>query len=310
MSLKRTPPNSARLSVSNSNLTVRSDPALNDRSTEAELNDNYVNLSRRTRRPRDEDAYVPPDPDNLLLEISKLFASSEQKQNKKFEQINSALQALQSQNSKIEESISFFSLKYDELLERLDSSERSNSALKKHVFDLESRVETLERQLRAATVEVKNIPLTEQENKDSLIASVCRIGTAVDLPIDRDDIRNIYRTKSQTASPGVVIVEFKSVTHKENIIKSSRIYNKTHKDSKLSTATIQHSGPTRPLYVSESLTNNARHIFYLARKLHKDGRIVGCWTSHGRIFIQKTGASSALCVNTELELNKILSPTI
>lgn len=309
MSLRRTPPKSARLNVSNSILTVHSDPALNDLSTEAEFNDNFVNISRRIRRPRDEDTCEPAASDNLLSEISKLFASSEKKQNKKFEELNSALQGLQAQNSKIDESIAFFSLKYDELLERLDTSERSNTTLKKQVFELESKVETFERQLRAATVEIKNIPSLEPDSKDSLIENVCKICSVISQPIEKDDIRNIYRIKSQTASPGAVIVEFKTVTKKEDIIKSTRNYNKCHKDSKLSTAQIQHPGPSRPLYISENLTNNARHIFYIARKLHKDGRIVGCWTNHGRVFIQKTSTSSALCINSELELNKILSST-
>lgn len=309
MSLRRTPPNRARLNVSNGVLAVHSDPALNDQSTEAEFNDNFVNYSRRTRRPRDEDTCEPTAPDNLLSEISKLFASSEKKQNKKFEQLNSAMQALQAQNSKIDESITFLSLKYDELLERLDTSERSNTTLKRQVFELESKVETLERQLRAATVEIKNIPSSELENRDYLIENVSKICSVINQPIERDDIRNIYRIKSQTASTGTVIVEFKLVTQKEDIIKSTRNYNKCHKDSKLSTALIQHPGISRPLYISEYLTNNARHLFYIARKLHKDGRIVGCWTNHGRVFIQKTSTSSALCINTELELNKILSST-
>lgn len=305
--MRRTPPKSTQLNVSNSIQSAHSDPGLHNQSTEAEFNDNFVNLSRRTRRPVDVDTYEPSD--NLLKEISELFASFEQKQNMKFEQLNSTLEALQAQNCKIDESIAFFSLKYDELLERLDSSERSNSALKKQVFDLESKLEVLERQSRAASIEIRNIPRSEPENKDSLIANLSKIGSVINQPIERDDIRNIYRTKSQAASPSpsAVIVEFKSITLKENVLKSSRIYNKSHKEAKLSSVSIQLPGPSRPLYIAESLTNNARHLFYLARKLHKDARIVGCWTNHGRIFIQKTATSSALCVNTELELNKILS---
>lgn len=313
MSLRRTPPSSAKLHVSNTIQSAHSDPELNSQSTETEYSVNNINFSRRThRRLDDDDTYELSNSDNLLKEISKLFAASDQKHNKKFEQLNSTLVALQAQTSKIDEAITFFSSKYDELLERQVSSERANSALKQQVFDLESKIEDLERQSRASTIEIKNLPQSERENKESLITTICKIGTVIEQPIELGDIRNIFRTNSHAASPspGTVYVEFSSVIQKENVLKSTRVYNKLHKDSKLSSASIQQPGPSRPLYISESLTINGRHVFYLARKLLKEGRIEGCWTNHGRIFIKKTAASNAQCVSAEPELNKIMSSSM
>lgn len=130
--------------------------------------------------------------DNLLKEISKLY---EQKQNKKFDQLNTTLAAVQAQTSKIDETITFFSLKYDELFEHLESFERINSALKKQMFDLESKVEWLERQLRSATIEIKTIPLSDHENKDSLITNICKIATVIDqscrMTLKTSTVRNL-----------------------------------------------------------------------------------------------------------------------
>lgn len=296
------------LNVSSNIAAAHSDPVLSSHSTEAEFDVESNSSPSESRRCLDKFAGQPSDWKDLLKRISQLFAASDEKQNMKFEQLNSTLGEIQAKSSKIDEAITFFSLKYDEILDRLDSSERANTSLKRQVCDLESKVEVLERQSRASTIEIKNLPLSDQENKDSLIANVCKIGTVIDEPIKQDDIKNIFRTKHQSASPipSAVFVEFKSVTQKENVIKSARVYNKTHKDTKLSTAAIQYPGPTRPLYISESLTSNSRHVFYLARKLHKDGKIDSCWTNNGRIFIKKTAASSPTCVNTEQELSKIL----
>lgn len=156
---------------------------------------------------------------------------------KNIELVYSTLEALQAQTSKLDEAITFLSLKYDGCLKHLDSSECTNSVLRKQVIDLKWKIEVLERHLRIATIEILSIPLSDKENNDALIANIPKIGTALDQLIQQDDTRNIYRTNSQAASPssGTVVVEFK-LKLKENVLKFSRVYNKTHKGTKFSTA--------------------------------------------------------------------------
>lgn len=287
---------------------TQSDPALN-----TEEDSNVNNLNRRTRRRLDEDcSYASNENDNnsLLAEMSRLFANSERQQNSKFARLEARMADILEQNSKIQDSISFISQKYDDLLERLDVSERENSALKKHIQSMDIKLEHLERQSRSTMLEINNFPATEPENKESLSTTLCKISVAINQPIAPSDIKNIYRLKPKTdqhPSAGMVVAELISNEMKESILKASREYNKNHKDSKLSTSTIQFAGPPHPIYISESLTSYGKHLFYLGRKLQKESKCESCWSSHGKIYIKKNARSSPLCINSEQELTKIMA---
>lgn len=306
MSLQRSPP-PKKNSPSATNLQpALSDPTLNSQSLEVGIKDIFVNVGRRTRRRLDEESYEPNSTgcNTLLSEITKLFSDFERKQNRKLDSMNSTMSDILDQNSKIHESITFFSQKYDELLERLDTTERENCLLKQQISSLEYKIEYLERDTRSAMIEINNLPPVLPENKETLTERLISVGTAINLPINTADVKNIYRMKPKknTSSISSVLVEFQAIAMRDKVLKSTRLYNKQNGNSKLSTATIKLPGPATPIYITESLTSYSKHIYYLARKLQKEGKCDSCWTNYGKIFIRKTASSAPFCVKTEKDI--------
>lgn len=290
-----------------------SDPALNLQTPGNENRDVFINLTKRTKRKLHDDSYEKSEMDRseLLTEISKLFTHSERTQSLKFDHLNTKMDDIIEQNLEIQKTICFFSEKYDELLERMDSAERENSALKTKICSLESKIDSLERNSRSAMLEINNLPSSSPESKDNLKECVCKIGAAIKCDIQLTEIQNIFRIKSKTNSStnGTVVVEFNNITKKENMLQAIRQHNKLNMNSKLSTATIQLPGPPKPIFISESLTTYAKHLYYLARTLQKEGKCDSCWTYRGKIFIKKTPGSNPLCINTEQDLkNTVSSP--
>lgn len=309
MSVKRTPPNKNSPASTNLHSTL-SDPTLSSQTLEVGIKDIFVNMGRRTRRRLDDETYEQNtyEDNSLLSAITKLFSEFEYNQNRKLDSINSTVCDISEQNAQIQQSITFFSQRYDELLDRLASTEQENSLLKKQLSSLESRIDFLERNTRSAIVEISNLPSTASENEDTLTENLIAIGTTINQPISRNYIKNIHRMKPKKAStaPGTVIVEFNSINLKNQVLKNSRLYNKQNSKAKLSTTSIKLPGPTIPIYIAESLTSYNKHLYYLARKLQKEGKCESCWSNRGKVYIKKNSDSSPYCINSEKDLTNLI----
>lgn len=309
MACQRSPPAGLSVASATNLQSTQSDPALNTLRSGEESN---VNAAKRSRRRLDNDSYISNEFDNspLLVEMKRLFDNSDRQQHAKFERLETRMNDILEQNSKIQDSITFFSQKYDDLLERLDVTERENTALKKQINSMESKIDYLERQARSTIIEISNFPASVPETKESLTATLCNITAAISHPLPPTDIKNIYRLKSKSDhphTPGTVVAEFYSDVLKENVLKASRQYNKDNKNSKLSTTSIRLPGPPTPIYIAESLTSFGKHLFYLGRKLQREGKCDSCWSSHGRIYIKKKSTSTPYCIVSEQELQKYMS---
>lgn len=281
---------------------------------ENENTSNNVNCGRRTRRRPTDETHGNESvtySDSIISQINKLFSNFEIKYDARFDRLNDTISELREQSSATEKSINFMASKYDELIERIESAERENCNLKKKVNQLELKLDTLERQSRSAMIEINNLPTVLNENREQLSICLKNIGSVIQQEITSSDIKNIYRLKPKHDQPrtGTVIVEFYSVTLKEMILKAVKTYNKEHKDSKLSTSSLNLPGHTKPIYVVESLTSFEKHLHFLGRKAVKDRLIDSCWTNRGKIFIKKTAGSIPTYINSEQELKNLLPTT-
>lgn len=293
--------------------TAISDPELSR--NQERIKDIFVNANRRTKRRLGDGTYVEDSESDhflLLSEITKLFTDFETKQNRKFDCLKSTMDEISEQNSKIQTSMEFFSGKYDELLDRLDVTERENLTLKKQISSLEFKVDYLERCSRSALLEINNLPVIVSENKESLLENLCKIGSVIKEGIKPSEVNNIYRLKAKKDSHsfGTVVAEFKSSNFKENVLKATRNYNKQSANNKLSTASIGLPGPPKPIYIAESLTSYGKHLYYLGRQLQKEGKCDSCWSNHGKIYIKKSAGSIPFCVNRESDIHKLIGTAL
>ncbi|CAG5031000.1 unnamed protein product [Parnassius apollo] len=95
------------------------------------------------------------------------------------------MKEIMEQNIDIQKSIEFLAQKYDELTQKVGSLENENKHQLEYINSLESKIDILERNSKATTVEIRNIPLNQKETKDDLLKIVQEAGNLINLPIEK-----------------------------------------------------------------------------------------------------------------------------
>ncbi|CAB3220390.1 unnamed protein product [Arctia plantaginis] len=233
-----------------------------------------------------------------------MLANVQQQQIAQASKLDTEMNKMIKQNTDIKTSIETMSDKYDEILQELKQTKAENTAIKKEIKLFEQKIELLERNAKASTLELRNIPEQQSENKSTLVSLVKNIGDVLGVGVRETDIRNIFRPKMSQNKIAPVIVEFSATTLKENMLKTSKTFNKENKE-KLNTGHLKLAGESKPIFVSESLTSNGRRLYFLARQSVKNNKYAGCWTSYGRVYIrQKEGGPSKL-ISCEADLTTL-----
>ncbi|KAJ8720571.1 hypothetical protein PYW08_006036 [Mythimna loreyi] len=155
----------------------------------------------------------------------------------------------------------------------------------KIIKTLELKVDYLERNLKAATIEIKNIPTSNPENKTTLTGIVQKLGSIINQPVPASDIKNIFRLRGKKETVGTVVVEFSTTSLKEQFIQSTKNYNKQHTGNRLNTSHLQATGPRKPIFVSEALTAVTKRLHYLTREFIKNSEYEQCWTANGKVYM-------------------------
>ncbi|XP_052755374.1 uncharacterized protein LOC128201709 [Galleria mellonella] len=210
------------------------------------------------------------------------------------------------QNQEIQKSMEFISGQYEELLLKVGNLEHENVEYRKRVANLEGKLEVLERKTISSTIEIRNIPKQNNENKQILTDIVKNVGTALslDMPIMDQEVRDIYRSKSEA-----IVIDFTSTNRKESLLTSFRYYNKscrTNKKPQLNTQNINLPGMPRAVFVSEFLTNKARRLYYIARENVKNKKLLAAWTSFGKVYIKKEENQRPIRVENEVDISQII----
>lgn len=236
-----------------------------------------------------------------------MFADIKSQQDLKFEALSSAMNVIITQNQEIQKSIVSMNRQHEVLIQKTDSLEIENKECKARISVLENRVEILEKQTRCSTIEIRNIPKQEQENKQNVISIVQDIGSALGLasPIRGSEIREIYRTKNES-----IVVDFTSSGRKEAVVTGYRKLYKSRRENKeqqFNTSQINLPGAPRTIFISESLTGNARHVFFIARENVKNKKLIAAWTSYGKVYVKKDEGMAPARVDSEEALLKVIS---
>ena len=119
--------------------------------------------------------------------------------------------------------------------------------------------------------------------------------------LQKTDIRDIFRINKKEGIP-TIIVDFVHPKTKQDIVKKVRNFNKKNSSNKLNTSHIKLQGPSKPIYVSECLTQKAQRLYYLARNFAKDNLYQFCWTSRGRVYIKRAEEEKQILIDTAADL--------
>lgn len=245
-----------------------------------------------------------PSTSGLFVEnkIDDLRASQENS----FETLTKAITTLINQNNEIKNSVDCMSAKYDSLLSKVETLEQENHRYRSQVQSLEDRLELLERQNKSTSVEVRNIPKAELENRSQLTGVVKNIIASVGAspPLQDLEVREIYRSKS-----GAVIVDFTTTVRKSNLVSKYKEYNKANRsrgEPQLNTQSLNIPGVSKPVFISDRLTAKTGHLYYQAREQVKIKNFAAAWTSHGIVYIKLREGEHPIKITREDDLLKLL----
>lgn len=245
--------------------------------------------SRMTKRKSD---------DITRSEILDLFTSLKEDQDLKFSAILNSI-------NDVKVSMDCMSRKYDEALQRIDLLEESKKSQDTKIQFLENKIEILERYTRGTSIELRNVPQTTKETKEDLRNIIQKTAEALRVPLDSSsDIKDVYRINSKSEVKPI-IADFTTVFARDSFLTSYKNFNKVHSLEKLSTVTLCISGPSKPVYISENLTQKDRKLYFLAREFAKSYGYAFCWTSFGRIYLRKEEGSPQVRIFSEGDLDNL-----
>lgn len=257
--------------------------------SEASLQSSLPSVSNRLgKRKRDE---------LTRADILDLFSSLKADQDAKFEAILSSI-------NEVKVSMDFMSQKYDEVLKRLDFLEEDKKDHETRVKFLETKIETLERQNRGTSIELRNIPQAPKESREDIRNFLIKTAEQLNVTLDSSEIRDAYRISPKSGNKPI-IAEFTTVYMRDRFLSSFKKFNKEHQTNKFSTTTLDISGPSKTVYISENLTQKDRKLYFLAREFSKSNGFSFCWTSFGRIFVRKSEGSPHSRITCESDLENL-----
>ncbi|KAI5636526.1 hypothetical protein NE865_10771 [Phthorimaea operculella] len=213
---------------------------------------------------------------------------------------------------KIENAAIFMSKQYEDLLKKVTDLENENKLLKQneqenrsHIRILEDKVEQLERSSKNIFVEIRNVPVKQNENKEDLINTVKKISQALAVNTQPSDIRDAFRKQNKKGPTRPIVVELSSTAVKFNLLAAARRYNLSNPHNKLNASHIGFTDNNSELFLSEVLTDNAGKLYFLARNLKKSKLIDYCWTTNGKVYIRKRAGEPAVLIRDEAQIEAI-----
>lgn len=295
MPLRRTPP-----SAHTPNMFC-SDPNLSA-SSEADAHSPAF-ISHRSKRRREDEGNS--DYDNFKSEIFKMFQDLKAGQKLHSASLQSVKDELLAQNNKLQETVEFLAVKYDEILGKLKNVEDARSNDRKCILKLEGKIEQLERKLRCSSVEIRNVPATGKESKENLMDMVMKVGNSVNIQIQQHDFKDVFRS-NHISGKTAVIVELNSTILKEKLIKSVNLFNRNKPiQEKLNTSHLGMKGPKTPIFVSENLPSKTRKLFNLTKEFASKNKYKYCWTSYGQVYLRKNDGDIRTIIESETDLTKL-----
>lgn len=246
---------------------------------------------------------------NIFMDkMQAMFTLWSTQQENKFEQILNTVQTIKVQNVEISNSIEFISKQYDTMNEKVEKLEQERKLNLDYIRSLEERVETMEKNSKNSSIELRNVPITKPETYEDLKKIVTNMGDALGVNIQPYDIKNIYRINSKSSESKPIIADFNSIPVKENLISKAKSYSKQHDGNRLSTNDLSITGTPQPVYLSENLTQKTKKLHFYARDFARLNEFAFCWISYGKVYLRKKQGDPAIRIDNELDLKKLSQP--
>lgn len=259
-------------------------------------------VSSRIKRKRSEEILtdLAEFKTEFKSEIKDMITSWMAQQSDERTQITSSLKS-------IEESLTFLSTKYDDMCKKVELMEQERHKHKEYITILENKIENLMKLQRKCSFELKNVPRSENESKETLVSMVCNLSTSLKVDIHKNDIKDIYRT-TMKGDKKPIVVEMSTYFQKLNITTAAKKFNIYNNNNKLNTQNLGLKGTCTPVFISDHLTPNGNRLYYLAREMCKTMNFKYCWTSVGEVLVRKNDTSPIIKLINEAQIKCMYEP--
>ncbi|KAL9698959.1 hypothetical protein quinque_002400 [Culex quinquefasciatus] len=189
------------------------------------------------------------------------------------------------------------------LMDEQQQLRSENCEMRRQLELNEIEIDKLKQETLRKTLEISNVPVTEEEDLFGIVAQIC-LGISVTL--DRSQVKEIFRAptyqsqKSQIPPP--IQVKLSSKEKRDGMLRKK-------KEKKELTTAILNMATDKPanIYINEMLTKRNRYLFKLARGLRRSNNIKFAWFKDGRLLVRKTekakiAAETAYGVDSFMEL--------
>jgi chromosome segregation ATPase len=306
MPVDRTPPPAGSAPASEFTLLRQTEhysstPELSIQQQTAESAEHHVTL-RRTKRKLSESG-CESQLTSFMTEMRKMFLDFKTEQDKRMDMLCNTVEDIKNQNNDIRNSLDFLSGAYDSLKKQIDTLDQERQQDLRLIDSLQEKIDKFEQSHRSTCLEIRNLPPSKQESKDSLLKIVRDTLQVIGLDVLAQDVKDVFRIATREPGNKTIIVDFTSVLTREKVIEKFKKYNKEH--SRLSTETLKMSGTPKPIFISENLSPKLKRLFFLARDFAKNNNFKYCWVSHGKIFLRQSDGSTLIIIRSEKDLTHL-----
>uniref|UniRef100_A0A2A4K4N4 Reverse transcriptase domain-containing protein n=1 Tax=Heliothis virescens TaxID=7102 RepID=A0A2A4K4N4_HELVI len=162
---------------------------------------------------------------------------------------------IQKKTIELDKGMTFINKDYEDIKSRVLVMESLEMDTKVSLSKYEKEIQDLRMQSRPASIELRNVPIKENENIVDLVSILTNIGKAVKLEISKTGLRDVYRLPGKPGNPRPIVAEFISVSQRNDLLSSIKTYNKNRQVSdKINSQLIGLPGEKFPIYVAEYQT--------------------------------------------------------
>lgn len=170
-------------------------------------------------------------------------------------------------------------------------------AVENETREQEKRLASMEQYSRKNNLEIHGVIQTKNESVPDILA---KIGSAINEPITATDVEVCHRVPARDADKTAnIIVQFRSRTKRDAVLKKARKARPTHNDIGMNEAT--------PIYVNEHLCPARKRLLAMAIKKKHEHKWKSVWTNNGQIFAKQTDDAPMVRISSEQDIEKVFS---
>lgn len=249
--------------------------------------------SKTNSNARSSTSNIQPSVESSVVPIDNFI-------NDQVNKISSAISVLQQEIKNIQQGQSNFVQSFSVIHEKISSLQDISVALNNHsariktleedkilleanVKDLSNRLDIIDQNNLANSLEITGIPISENENIPDL---VLKVSEKLNNTLSREDILRCHRKRfnSTKYSPAAripsIILSFKDIDKRNKLLSAFR----ARRGIKLSEIGFNNDNY---FFINESLTNSRKKLFFAAKTFQRSNNFKYLWTRNGKIFLKK-----------------------